>query len=154
MLLKAVTLDSSGDTVEQFMFTQLAIGPVSRDMVKPRQAARGWRIEDSAAAPARLAGWELSSELPGFHKVTELKRLLGESRPVGQLVYSDGLAAVSVFIEPLEGRRDPVRTGLSSMGAIHIYTREVANHMVTVVGEAPAVSVQRIADSVEFRRPH
>src|SRR5207247_2476831 len=37
MLLKAVTLDSSGDTVEQFMFTQLAIGPVSRDMVKPRQ---------------------------------------------------------------------------------------------------------------------
>jgi sigma-E factor negative regulatory protein RseB len=154
MLLKAVTLDSSGDTVEQFMFTQLVIGPVSRDMVKPKQAAHGWRIEDSAAAPARLAGWELSSELPGFHKVSELKRRLGESRPVGQLVYSDGLAAVSVFIEPLEGRRDPVRTGLASMGAIHIYTREVANHMVTVVGEAPAVSVQRIADAVEFRRPH
>src|SRR6267143_315869 len=154
MLLKAVTLDSSGDTVEQFMFTQLLIGPVSREMVRPKQDARGWRIEDSAAAPARLAGWELSSELPGFHKVSELKRRLGESRPVGQLVYSDGLAAVSVFIEPLAGRRDPVRTGLSSMGAIHIYTRQVANHMVTVVGEAPAVSVQRIADSVEFRRPH
>jgi negative regulator of sigma E activity len=43
--------------------------------------------------------------------------------------------------------------GLASMGAIHIYTREVANHMITVVGEAPAVSVQRIADAVEFRRP-
>src|SRR5437879_10814082 len=95
---------------------QVAIGRVTRDRVKPRQAARGWRIEDSAAAPARLAGWELSSELPGFHKVSELKRRLGESRPVGQLVYSDGLAAVSVFIEPLEGRRD-LRTGLSSMGA-------------------------------------
>src|SRR5467141_549588 len=91
MLLRAVTLDSSGDTVEQFMFTQLVIGPVSRDMVRPRQDARGWRIEDSAAAPARLAGWELSSELPGFYKVSELKRRLGESRPVGQLVYSDGL---------------------------------------------------------------
>jgi negative regulator of sigma E activity len=39
------------------------------------------------------------------------------------------------------------------MGAIHIYTREVADHMVTVVGEAPAVSVQRIADGVEYRRP-
>jgi sigma-E factor negative regulatory protein RseB len=69
------------------------------------------------------------------------------------MVYSDGLAAVSVFIEPLEGRREPPSTGLSSMGAIHIYTREVANHIVTVVGEAPAVSVQRIADSVEFHRP-
>jgi sigma-E factor negative regulatory protein RseB len=69
------------------------------------------------------------------------------------MVYSDGLAAVSVFIEPLAARHDPVRTGLASMGAINIYTREVANHMVTVVGEAPALSVQRIADSVEFRQP-
>jgi sigma-E factor negative regulatory protein RseB len=153
MLLRAVTVDAGGQNVEQFTFTQLAIGNVTRDMVRPRHAVRAWRVEDAEAAPARLAGWGLASELPGFHKITELKRRLGESRPVGQMVYSDGLAAVSVFIEPLEGRRDPVRTGLASMGAIHIYTREVANHMVTVVGEAPAVSVQRIADAVEFRRP-
>jgi sigma-E factor negative regulatory protein RseB len=153
MLMRAVTVDPDGQTVEQFTFTQLTIGHVTRDMVKPRHAVKAWRVEDAQAAPTRLAGWRLSSELPGFHKVTELKRRLGESRPVGQMVYSDGLAAVSVFIEPLEGRRDPVRTGLASMGAINIYTREVANHMVTVVGEAPAVSVQRIADAVEFRRP-
>jgi sigma-E factor negative regulatory protein RseB len=110
-------------------------------------------VEDADAAPARLAGWGLTAELPGFRKVIELKRRMGESKPVGQLVYSDGLAAVSVFIEPLEGRRDPVRTGLASMGAIHIYTREVANHMVTVVGDTPAASVQRIANAVEYRRP-
>ena len=153
MLLRAVTLDAEGNPVEQFTFTQLAIGNVTRDMVKPRHAVRAWRVEHAEAEPARLAGWGLSAELPGFHKITELKRRLGESRPVGQMVYSDGLAAVSVFIESLEGRREQVRTGLSSMGAIHIYTREVANHMVTVVGEAPALSVQRIADSVEFHRP-
>ena len=153
MLMRAVTVDPDGQTVEQFTFTQLTLGRVTRDMVKPRHAVKAWRVEDAEAAPTRLAGWRLASELPGFHKVTELKRRLGESRPVGQMVYSDGLAAVSVFIEPLEGRLDPVRTGLASMGAINIYTREVANHMVTVVGEAPAVSVQRIADAVEFRRP-
>ena len=153
MLLRAVTFDAAGEQVEQFMFTQLAIGGVTRDMVKPRHASRAWRVEDAEAAPARLAGWGLSSELPGFHKVVELKRRLGESRSAGQVVYSDGLAAVSVFIESLEGRSDPVRTGLASMGAIHIYTREVANHMVTVVGEAPAASVQRIANAVEYRRP-
>ena len=153
MLLRAVTVDPEGNQVEQFTFTQLDIGNVTRDMVKPRHAGRAWRVEDAGAEPARLAGWGLAAELPGFQKVTELKRRLGESRPVGQMVYSDGLAAVSVFIEPLEARRAPVRTGLSSMGAIHIYTREVANHMVTVVGEAPAVSVQRIADAVEFHRP-
>jgi sigma-E factor negative regulatory protein RseB len=154
MLLRAVTFDAAGEQVEQFMFTQLAIGGVTRDMVKSRHAAaRAWRVEDAEAAPARLVGWGLSSELPGFHKVVELKRRLGDSRSAGQVVYSDGLAAVSVFIESLEGRSDPVRTGLASMGAIHIYTREVANHMVTVVGEAPAASVQRIANAVEYRRP-
>ena len=153
MLLRAVTVDAAGEQVEQFTFTQLTIGGVSREMVKSRHASRSWRTEDTEAAPARLAGWGLSSELPGFQKIFELKRRLGESRSAGQVVYSDGLAAVSVFIESLEGRSDPVRTGLSSMGAIHIYTREVANHMVTVVGEAPAASVQRIANAVEYRRP-
>jgi sigma-E factor negative regulatory protein RseB len=153
MLLRAVTIDAAGEQIEQFTFTQLTIGGVSREMVKSRHASRSWRTEDTEAVPARLAGWGLSSELPGFQKIFELKRRLGESRSAGQVVYSDGLAAVSVFIEPLDARSDPVRTGLASMGAIHIYTREVANHMVTVVGEAPAVSVQRIANAVEYRRP-
>ena len=153
MLLRAVTVDAAGEPVEQFTFTELTIGRVTRDMVKARFASRDWRVEDAGAAPAKLAGWGLSAELPGFEKVVELKRRLGESRSAGQVVYSDGLAAVSVFIESLEGRSDPVRTGLASMGAIHIYTREVANHMVTVVGEAPAASVQRIANAVEYRRP-
>jgi len=153
MLLKAVTVDAAGEQVDQFSFTQLTLGGVTRDMVKPRHASRNWRIEDAEAAPTRLAGWGLSAELPGFQKVIELRRRLGESRSAGQLVYSDGLAAVSVFIESLEGRSEPVRPGLASMGAIHIYTREVANHVVTVVGEAPAASVQRIANAVEYRRP-
>jgi sigma-E factor negative regulatory protein RseB len=153
MLLRAVTIDANGEPVEQFTFTELKLGGVTRDMVKPRHASRSWRVEDAEATPAHLAGWRLSAELPGFHKVIELKRRLGHSRSAGQVVYSDGLAAVSVFIESLEGRSDPVRTGLASMGAIHIYTREVANHMVTVVGEAPAASVQRIANAVEYRRP-
>jgi sigma-E factor negative regulatory protein RseB len=153
MMLRAVTLSPAGEQVEQFWFTQLTLGGVTRDMVKPRHASAKWRIEDAEAAPTRLTGWGLSAELPGFQKVIELRRRLGESRSAGQLVYSDGLAAVSVFIESLEGRSDPVRPGLASLGAIHIYRREVANHMVTVVGEAPAASVQRIANAVEYRRP-
>jgi len=153
MLVRAVTVDAAGNQIEQFTFTQLSLGHVTPDMVKSRHANSRFRIEDAEAAPARLAGWGLSAELPGFHKVVELTRRLGESKPVGQVVYSDGLAAVSVFIEPLAGRSEPPRTGLASLGAIHIYTRQVANHMVTVVGEAPAASVQRIGNAVEYRRP-
>jgi len=155
MLLKARTFNGEGETVEQFSFVQLAIGHVPRDRVKTRHAAQNWRIEDAAVTPADLArsGWSVGAALPGFRKIVEVTRKLGPARPVGQMVYSDGLAAVSVFIEPMSGRAEAVRPGLSSLGAFHIYTREVASHIVTVVGEAPAASVRRIADTVEFRRP-
>ena len=153
MLVRAETIDAAGNQIEQFRFTQLTIGKVTPAMVRSRHETGAWRVEDTDAAPAPLLGWTLKSELPGFHKVAELKRRIGDSRPVGQVVYSDGLAAVSVFIEPLEAGRETPRTGLASLGAIHIYTRAVANHMVTVVGEAPAASVQRIANAVEYRRP-
>ena len=109
----------------------------------------------SSDLPANLgrAGWVLAADLPGFRKITEVTRKLGESRPVGQIVFSDGMAAVSVFIEPLAGRTESLRPGPSSLGAFQIYTREVANHVVTVVGEEPAASVQRFAQQIEFRRP-
>jgi len=155
MLLKARTFTRKGETVEQFSFVQLAIGNVSRERVKTRHLAQNWRIEDAAVAPANLgqSGWTLDTVLPGFRKIIEVTRRLGEARPAGQMVYSDGLAAVSVFIEPMSGRAETVRPGPSSLGAFQIYTREVANHIVTVVGEAPAASVQRFATAVEYRQP-
>jgi sigma-E factor negative regulatory protein RseB len=155
MLLKARIFNRKGETVEQFSFTQLAIGNVSRDQVRARLAAQNWRVEDAAVAPADLgrSGWTMGAELPGFRKIIEVTRTLGESRPASQMVYSDGIAAVSVFIEPLAGRSAAVQPGPSSLGAFQIYTREVANHVVTVVGEAPPASVQRIAAGVEFRKP-
>ena len=155
MLLKARIFNRRAEVVEQFTFTQLSIGNVPRDRVKPRHATRSWRIEDAAVVPANLAllGWTIGADLPGFRKVIEVNRRLGESRQVGQVVYSDGLAAVSVFIEPMSGRAEALRPGLSSLGAFHIYTREVANHIVTVVGEAPAASVRRIANTVAYRKP-
>jgi sigma-E factor negative regulatory protein RseB len=155
MLLRARTVNEKGDTIEQFTFTQLEIGPVARDKVKPKHAARNWRIEDAATAPANLSGegWTVNADLPGFHKIDEVRRTLRESLVVRQVVYSDGLAAVSIFIEPLAERRELMRTGMSNLGAFNIYTREVANHLVTVVGETPAASVRRIADRVEFKRP-
>jgi sigma-E factor negative regulatory protein RseB len=112
-------------------------------------------VEQSAVTPANLAeaGWDVRPELPGFHKVAEIRRMLRDAKPVSQVVYSDGLAAVSVFIEPMAGRSEPARFGLATMGAVNVYTREVANHLVTVVGEAPAASVQRVGNRVEFRRP-
>ena len=41
--------------------------------------------------------------------------------------------------------------GLSQQGAINVYTKSIADHMVTVLGEAPAATVMQIGDSVNFK---
>ena len=69
--------------------------------------------------------------------------------PVTHLVYSDGLAAVSVFIEPLPRRRPT--DGISHQGAVTIYTKSLPDQLVTVLGETPAATVMQIGDSVAFR---
>lgn len=158
MLLKARIFNEKDEAVEEFAFTQLTIGgKISPKELRPSFDSHGkeWRIVNARVEPANLAeaGWTLRPDIPGFRKVVEVRRQLRESQKVAQVVYSDGLAAVSVFIEPMETHHDPVRTGLSNMGAVNIYTRALANHVVTVVGEAPPVTVRRIANSVEYHRP-
>ncbi|MGH8688025.1 MAG: MucB/RseB C-terminal domain-containing protein [Burkholderiales bacterium] len=155
MLLKAQTLRRNGTVVEQFTFAQLDIGSVPRDRLRPPRAARHWRVEMAGAAPADVArlGWRLEPALPGFRKVVEIRRMLHDSQPVDQVVFSDGLAAVSVFIEPMNKSTESQRVGLAGMGAVNVVTRRVADHLVTVVGETPVVSVQRVAETVEYHKP-
>ena len=61
----------------------------------------------------------------------------------------DGLAAISVFIEPVG---DGSATGLGpvSNGAINIYKRTVDGHLVTALGEAPERAVRRLGDSIRL----
>jgi len=155
MLLRSTTLSETKQPVEQFTFTHLEVGEVRPEAVAPPHATQAWHIEESSVRPADLGaqGWRVDADLPGFHKIVEVVRVLGAHEPVGQLVYSDGLAAVSVFIEAAEGRRDSVQRGAASIGGINIFVREVEDHIVTVVGEAPAASVRRIADHVRYERP-
>ncbi len=158
MLLKSETFNSKNEPIERFAFTQIVIGgKIAKEQLRSRLSAkaRDWRIENSAAVSASLAasGWSIRPELPGFRKVTEMKRTQGGSTQVGHVVYSDGLAAVSVFIEPLANKTSMPLPGLSQHGAINIYSRQIADHLVTVVGETPAESVKKLAESVEYRRP-
>jgi sigma-E factor negative regulatory protein RseB len=158
MLLKSQTFNDKKEVVEQFAFTQISIGgKIDQGQLKSRFLAksREWRVENSGAVSASLAasGWTIDPELPGFRKITEMKRTQGGSSEVGHVVYSDGLAAVSVFIEPMSSKTALPQPGLSRQGAINIYSRQIAGHLVTVVGEAPAASVKMLAEAVEYRKP-
>ncbi len=157
MLLKAKTFDEKNELLEQFAFTQIKIGGhIGRDQLKARyfRESRDWRVEDSGATRANLAeaGWTIRSRPAGFRTVTELMRTMGGTGGVGHIVLSDGLAAISVFIEPATSRQPAPQPGLVRQGAINVYMRPVGSYWVTVVGEAPAESVKYIANAVEYRK--
>ena len=156
--LRARTLNEKNEPLESFAFTELKIGGgFNRDKVKSRYAAKSkdWKIDRSALPVAETpadTGWVLVSQPRGFKKLTELKRsIAGRAAAVSHIVYSDGLAAVSVFIEPLPKTR--LEQNLWHQGAVNIYVRPIADYMVTVLGEAPAATVMQIANSLEFRGP-
>ncbi len=157
MLLRAKTFNEKNELLEQFAFTEIKIGGViDRERLKPRyfRQSKAWRIEDSRAIRANLAesGWTIRSKPPGFRTIAELTRTVGETGGVGHIVLSDGLAAISVFIEPATGKRPVPQAGLTRQGVINVYTRPVGNYWVTVVGEAPAESVKYVANAVEYHK--
>jgi len=157
MLLRAKTFDEKNEMLEQFAFTQIKIGgTIGRDQLKPRyfRESKDWRVEDSGATRANLAesGWTIRSKPPGFRTVAELIRTVGGNGGVSHIVLSDGLAAISVFIEPATNKRPTPQAGLARQGAINVYTRPVGNYWVTVVGEAPAESVRYVANAVEYHK--
>jgi sigma-E factor negative regulatory protein RseB len=63
------------------------------------------------------------------------------------LLYSDGLASVSIFVETIE-QNHQYHTGTSSMGAVNVYSYINNNHFITAVGEVPTQTVQLMAKSM------
>lgn len=149
LLLKAKMVRDNAQVMEQFHFTDVQINvPFSREAVKPSfPLPPGVATGDLNAPPAVDTGWVVRSQPAGFRKIMEMLRVKQSGGQVVHLVFSDGLAAVSVFIEPMPTSRTIV-PGLSHQGAVSIYTRPMSDQLVTVLGETPPVTVMQIANSV------
>ncbi|MGH8763024.1 MAG: MucB/RseB C-terminal domain-containing protein [Nitrosospira sp.] len=154
LLLKAAVMDKDR-VVEQFVFTQLKIGgEIDKELLKSDYSTKAvdWQttnLVSSTMGNGKL-GWKVQDPPQGFRKIIEMKRNLSvKSAPVSHIALSDGLAAVSVFIEPVSKHSFPPVEGFSSsQGAINIYTRTVADNVVTTVGEVPPATVMQIGNSV------
>ncbi len=160
LLMRAKTLNERGQIVEQFSFTQLVMGKAAlRDSglghIKSRLAQKdpGWQTDDAARKSVKHGdtGWWVPSPPTGFRLVTEMKRTMpGKADAVSHLVFSDGIAAISVFVEPLGVKT----TGFSRAvedGMVSYAMRSVSNHQVTVIGEVPVGTAQSLANSVSLR---
>lgn len=93
-------------------------------------------------------GWRVDAIPPGFKKTMQIRRQMrGKHAPVVQLVYSDGLSAISIFIEPSDGEANDAG-GLSGRGAVNLYHKVVDKNLYTVVGEVPPRTVIQVLNSI------
>jgi sigma-E factor negative regulatory protein RseB len=154
--LRAQVFSDRTQVLESFAFSQLTLGgKFNRDEVASRYEARAqrqnWRVDRSALNVMEQAadtGWTVGSLPNGFRKTMEVKRTIaGRAAAMPHLVFSDGLAAISIFVEPK--LREMTGKVLTNQGAVHIYKRVYGESMVTVLGEAPAATIMQIANSVE-----
>ena len=157
LLIKARTIDDRGQQVEQFAFSQVSFGVPSAEETRSRlqEQSATWRVEQFDAPRDAAAGepkWRLRESVPGFVKTADLTRHLKEGGPiVTHVVFSDGVAAVSLFIGPVEAAVK--KPAASRQGALHVYSRRLGELEVTAIGEVPMATVRRFADMVEVGRP-
>lgn len=169
LLLHAQTLNEKNEVIEQITFTQISIGNVSKNQAKPSFLnTSGWHVENASMSQANLSGWTVKSIPPGFKKIREVTRVVSDgtvssrlplgsagskssslqnARHVSQIVFSDGLAAISVFIEADAQAR---AEGSMQQGAMNIIGKRQGDIWLTIVGEVPFAALKQVANSIEF----
>lgn len=163
LLLRAQTLGEQQRVVEQILFTQVDIGKQHAERVQSSfPDASAWQVRQADKVETiSLPQWEVKPP-PGFRQIQAVRHVLADrqeassSRPgkagsvqreVSQLVYSDGLAAISVFIEPdSPGRIERVM----QQGAMNIIGRRYGQYWLTVMGEAPDLAIRQVINSIKL----
>ncbi|XZG71678.1 MucB/RseB C-terminal domain-containing protein [Chitinibacteraceae bacterium HSL-7] len=143
LMLKAVAVGDGRQVVEMQAFSQVEIGGhIDQKLLKPRHEVRPLSLQggEKVALPR---GWRIKSLPAGFVLVKQRASSAG-GRTVEQHVYSDGLATVSVFAEPVSR---PVAAELSHRNGVSVFVRQEEGFAITVVGEVPAEAVQAISNA-------
>ena len=151
--LKSLLLNDNGQLLERFQFTRLETSEVPSD--KDLQAASDCKpvnLEgDKASAVKTGQVWRSDWLPPGFELTSSSSHKDPETKTqVNSLLYDDGLARFSVFLEPLNGATvTDTRTQLGPTVAVsRRLTTPQGEVMVTVVGEIPIGTAERIALSI------
>ena len=153
LLLKSNLINEQDQVVEQVMFTNLAVLSKNDQLLNITMP----ELDDSFSLVRYHSGdasgnleadsrWRISKLPDGFWQKSALKRkVAGTDRFIQQMVYTDGLASLSVFIEK-ETAQTP--QGETSLGAVNAFIRIIKDYSVTAIGEVPAITVRQVAESV------
>ncbi|MBB1077519.1 MucB/RseB C-terminal domain-containing protein [Rhodoferax sp. 4810] len=161
LMVKLQTLDPLGNVLEQAAFSELQLdAPVVMAKLKAMMDnTQGFQVISPTLVKTTVEdeGWLLGTPVPGFTPVRCYKRIESGTSAANaplQCVFSDGLASVSLFIEPF----DPQRHGrllahnLVSMGATSVRVRQLGAWWVTAVGEVPPQTLATFVQALERKR--
>jgi sigma-E factor negative regulatory protein RseB len=93
--------------------------------------------------------WQVTWVPKGFKLTGHQNRFVRNGSPLEQRIYSDGLSSVSIFMEKIRAQHGHLKGG-SKMGAVNAYGAIISAHFVTVVGEVPAQTVEKIGTSIQY----
>lgn len=164
IVLRSALLDGKGYPIEQLMFTDVQIKPdidksVFASPLPRRDASPKTDRQDPrppVGEPVTHSAWRIVELPKGFKKVLHNRFTKSPGHhSTEHLVFADGLATISVFLEQLDGA--PLLQGGSQLGSMSAFGTVVEGYQVLVVGEVPAATVQHIATSIhrdpEAERP-
>lgn len=165
MLRADVLAPGAGATrvvLESTAFSEIEIGLKPPADVHAQAVPRldGYRVQRPQPQRTQLEaeGWMLVRPPAGFRLTGCMKRPLetptdgpSGSEPVLQATFTDGLAHVSLFIEPHSARR-PRSEMQAHQGATTTVVVRRQDHWITVVGDAPAATLKLLAGALERRR--
>ena len=153
LVVKMQTLGENGQVLEQVAFTELQLdAPVRMDKLKRLMAdTKGYEVlrPSLRKTTPEAEGWRLREAVPGFQSVScHVRDPEGGRSPSMQWVFSDGLASVSLFLEPLDPERHGDE-GQAVAGATHSLSQRLADHWLTAMGEVPMPTLRRFVQSIE-----
>ncbi len=166
MPLKTQLCDAHGRVIEQVVFASLTLSSRIPDAAfKPEVSTEGFQWLRNEATPLREPArvdavvWEALKLPPGFKMTARKEQTLpGSPAPVDHLVFTDGLASVSVFVEatqqPSKSPDDPPVDESARVGSSSAFSTVIDGHKVTAVGEVPPATVRFIANSVQAGPHH
>jgi len=157
LLIKAQTVDEHGEVVNQIAFTSLQQGAaVQARELQTSWDMRGWRTIELPTKAVDIAelGWRVTLP-PGFIHSTQVSRPMKSGKPVMQMVLTDGLAAISVFIEQFHPSQESrlMPQGAARNGAMNIYGTRIGDHWLTAIGEVPAGTLRQLVEHIEYVPP-
>ncbi|MDO9150203.1 MAG: MucB/RseB C-terminal domain-containing protein [Methylotenera sp.] len=153
LLLRSVRYNQRSEVIENIGFNRLSlINSVALDWFTPKiDSKKNYVMEDEAVIlpDGKLSvTWEIKELPSGYRKVDQMVRMVpGKLKPVMHMIFSDGLASVSLFIEPTS-KSDKTKVALVTTGSTSFYAAVNHGHLVTAVGEVPEATVVQIANAV------